>query len=275
MNISKNAAYLFTEHLKAMGRSEQTIRAYRSDLNMFFTDTFAYSGSPITLNPKSFEEAASAWLNNYRYTVAPKTTGRRLTTLRVFAKYCGIVNPLDGYSIPRTGPSIPHPIPEGITGVHRMISHGRNEEQKALVALCGLVGCRVSEALSVRPGDFNLDEMTLSIRGKGDRTRVVPVSESAWSVLCNPVARAILNGSSTVVSYHDRFARKTITNMGIASGLARRVASHDLRATFATAAYNQSNNLRVVQELLGHSSSQTTETYTQVRMDQMRKAAEL
>jgi len=61
-----------------------------------------------------------------------------------------------------------------------------------------------------------------------------------------------------------------ITLLGERAGLSRPIASHDLRATFGTAVFNKTGNLRTAQELLGHSSSATTEIYTGVDLKQMR-----
>lgn len=153
-----------------------------------------------------------------------------------------------------------------------MLELAKNNRQRALVALCGLAGLRVAEALSVTPMWFNTGDMTLTIRGKGDKTRVVPLSARAWQEIAPAVSDAILDGRVTVVDYKDRFARTLIRNLGKRAGLRRPVASHDLRATFATAAYDRSLDLRAVQELLGHANSKQTEVYTEVPIHRMRGA---
>jgi site-specific recombinase XerD len=126
---------------------------------------------------------------------------------------------------------------------------------------------------TVRFEDFDLDNMTLHVRGKGDKGRVVPVSNRAWGVLAMPVARAMMN-QCEVVGLKDRFARRVITELGVRAKLERHTSSHDLRATFATAVYDHTLDQRVVQELLGHSSGTTTEIYIGRSNDQMRKAVE-
>ena len=70
----------------------------------------------------------------------------------------------------------------------------------------------------------------------------------------------------------DRGARNAIKNLGKRSGLRREVASHDLRATFATDLLNRGVNIRIVQELLGHSSVETTQIYTATTLEAMREA---
>lgn len=260
---------LIEQHLSwltARGRSENTVRAYGSDLRLFLA---AQPGTTVG----TVEANAQTWLNQHRRTWGPKTTGRRLTSLRTFARWAGLTDALSDYTAPTPARSVPHPLPEGIDGVLRMIGAAKNQQQVALVALCGLVGLRVAEALAVQPGDIDYHEMTLSVRGKGDKTRIVPVSDKAWLHLAPAVGSAVMNGRPTVVGYQDRFARECLTAMAARAGLKRAVSSHDLRATFATAAYNACSDPLVVRDLLGHSSVETTQVYIGVGMASMRAAA--
>lgn len=159
--------------------------------------------------------------------------------------------------------------------MYRLIDVAHQENHKALIALCGLCGCRVAEALSIRPSDFDLEQMLLHIRGKGDKGRHVPVSNRAWDVMALSVTRAFVSENAQVVGLRDRFARQIISDLGERAGLRRHISSHDLRSTFATEIYNRTLDLRLVQELLGHSSSTTTELYTGISQDKMRAAVEL
>jgi integrase len=153
-----------------------------------------------------------------------------------------------------------------------MINYAKNPDQKALIALGGLVGCRIGESLAARFDWINVENMTIRIRGKGDKERTVPLSPLAWSHLQDAYVLSWAKPDKRLVSYEDRFARTIVGNLGVRAGLSRRVASHDLRATFGTAAYHETLNLRLVQELLGHASSNTTEVYTGVSMSEMRQA---
>jgi site-specific recombinase XerD len=259
----------FRSSLCARGRSDKTVRAYTTDLKTFLMEL-----ETVELPMTEYEEAAMNWLTANRRKLAPKTTGRRLTSLRVFARWAGYSEMLKDYSAPHPAKSQPHPLPEGMDGIRRLIAAANKDEHRALIALCGFLGCRVAEALTIRPSDFDLNEMMLTIRGKGDKTRIVPVSNQAWQVLAMPVTKAMVEGRE-VVGCKDRFARRIITDLGVKAGLRRHISSHDLRATFATAIYDKTLDIRVTQELLGHSSSQTTELYTNVTLDTMRKAVEL
>lgn len=270
MTLSPESIETFRLSLLGKGRSEDTVKAYSTDLKMMLQDL-----EETEILPGEFIQSAENWLTGNRKKVAAKTTGRRLTSLRAFGRWAGYGEILSDYSAPKPLRGQPHPLPEGIEGVKKLISVANNEKQKALIALCGFCGLRVSEALKVKPSHFDLNEMTLRVFGKGDKERLVPVSAVAWETLQMPVTRAFVEGDRLVVGLHDRFARRVITELGVRAGLKRRIASHDLRATFATYLSSQGVHLRTIQELLGHANSTTTEIYTGVSNAQMRAAVEL
>lgn len=270
MTLSLESIDSFRNSLSAKGRSPDTIKAYTTDLKVFLLEV-----EETAIPLKDLESFAENWLTANRKRIAPKTTGRRLTSLRAFAKWAELGPILHDYSVPTPAKGTPHPLPEGIDGVKRLIAATRNEKQQALIALCGYCGLRVSEALGVFPRDLDLHEMLLTVRGKGDKTRIVPVSSACWEVIAVPYTRAACDGGRAVVGLKDRFARRIITDLGRKAGLQRDIASHDLRATFATAVYDKTRDIRVVQELMGHASSQTTEIYTLVGTKKMREAVEL
>ena len=274
--VSLAAIGRFRNSLSARGRSDKTTKAYTSDLTIFLLETSpdAEKWETYECPMEEFEELAMNWLQANRRRLSPKTTNRRLTSLRAFARWAGWGDPLREYSAPTPAKGQAHPLPEGIEGVRRLIEVASNDRHKSLVALCGLAGLRIAEALEVRGQDFSTNSMTLQIRGKGDKTRFVPVSEELWNVIALPVMRSMLGDNEPIVGLKDRFARRLVTDLGVKAGLQRHISSHDLRATFATAVYDKSLDQRVVQELLGHSSGQTTEVYIGRSQSQMRSAVE-
>lgn len=268
--LSSESIDKYRAWLSARGLSERTAVAYATDLRMLLEEI-----ERDHLPMEEFEEIAQDWLTWNRRRLAPKTTSRRLTSARGFAKWAGLGVILEDYVAPHAGTPIPHPLPEGLDGVRRMIAEARTTEQSALVAFCGFIGTRVHEARAARPSHFDLINMELKILGKGDKVRYVPVSEEAWGVLAAPVTAAFLNNDALIVPLHDRVARGNITQMGRRAGLQRPVSSHDLRATFATAVYDKTKDMRLVQELLGHSSVETTQVYVGVRRKALHDAVNL
>lgn len=256
--------------LASRGKAENTIKAYTTDLEMFLD----WTQQPVPKNDYDLE--CAAWLNATRDAAMPKTTSRRLTSLKVFARWAKWpLDELSDYSAPDAGRSVPHPLPEGVAGVLSMIEVADGIEAKALIALCGLAGLRVHEALSIQPSAVDPELKLLNVRGKGDKTRPVPLGVTAWSYIFPAVVDALLNQKPVIVNLPDRTARDWVTRYGRLAELSRPVASHDLRATFATAAYRKSKDIRAVQELLGHASSSTTEGYIEVRLEEMRDAGDI
>ena len=270
----------FLNSLSERGHPSNTLRAYRSDVRMFLTWMEKQPPESLELRSNALSSLMAQYVTNHRDTWAPTTTQRKLTSLRAFARFLG-VSVLEDYNAPTPARARPHPLPEGMDGVIKLIDQADNNQQRALVALCGLVGLRVHEALNVTTQDVDLESQMLYVRGKGAKHREVPISTAAWAHIApayaDALVRATHDGTETapLVPYGDRRARAIITTLGQRAGLTRAISSHDLRATFATAAYGKTKNLRAVQDLLGHSTSKTTEVYTGITTEAMREASEL
>jgi integrase len=218
--------------------------------------------------------SAARYLNRNRRTWKPRTLGRKITAIRGWATWAGDPSVLANYKAPKPERPQPHPLPGGLADLLAMIDAcGTNGRNRALVALCGLCGLRVSEALDAAPDDIDLDTHTILVRGKGDVSRVVPISDRAWAFIEPALEGARFLHFPTIVGLRESWARDLLTELGRKAGVKRPVSSHDLRATFATAAYDHTKDLRAVQELLGHASAKTTEVYTGVSGAAMRRAA--
>lgn len=249
------------------------MRAYTTDIRMMWLE----QDLPTNINRSDLEDIAARWLNARRRgpgSVSPKTLGRRLTSVRALGSAIGI-SVLPNYNAPTPAAPEPHPLPEGVDGVLRMLDACNTDEQLALVTLCGLVGCRVAEARETAPTAFIFREKKLRIFGKGSKERVVPISDAAWEILLPIVVEAMSNPNEPIIKMGDRSARDTITRIGARAGLSTRVSSHDLRATFATQAYAKTKDLRAVQMLLGHASSKQTEVYVGIGDKALRDAANI
>lgn len=224
---------------------------------------------------QNLEGDTAVYLNTGRRNWSAKTTCRKLTTFRSFGQWLGFPTFLATYKPPTPAKPQPHPIPEGIAGVVAMIDRTRNPLHKALLALNGLMGLRIDEVVNITTDCFDVENMTLKVRGKGDKTRVIPISDLAWKYIEPRFEYCGENSNLKLVPYTNSGARKAVTRHGRNASLSTRVRSHDLRATFLTAAYTKTKDLRAVQELAGHADPKTTMTYTGVSMAAMREAANL
>lgn len=269
----------FHNSLSDSGCSMNTARAYRADLRTFLSwtgtlgEAVPQGGIPLSY----FDQTAVEWLKAERKKVAAKTLLRRITSLKAFGAWAGVKTPvLEGYRGPTPKRSDPHPIEEGIPGVLRMIEAATDRVHKCLCALTGLLGLRVSEARAVHSRDIDVERMTVVVRhGKGDKERTLPISPQAWVYIMPVWMMRERAGGGVLVPIADRTARDTVTRLARRAGLAHHVASHDMRATVGTATYRKTKDIRVVQEILGHASVETTQIYTQVRQNEMREALDL
>jgi integrase/recombinase XerD len=273
MDIYGLSVDAFLDQLQLRGASANTSKAYKSDLDAF-SRWVAAEGGPYD----GMETAAATFLNERRQTHAAKTVNRYLTTLREFGKFHGMPSFLHNYIPPTPATAEPHPLPDGMDDVYRMIRAATTNQQKALIALCGMCGLRVEEAVNVTPDSIKVRDTgrVLKVRGKGDKVRNVPISTQAWDYMQRAVDSAALQGgpNARVVGVGNRGARAVISRLGRRAGVLRPVSSHDLRATFGTHAYETSKDLRAVQELMGHSSPNTTVTYTRVSEQTKREVVE-
>ena len=259
----------FLQSMTTNGASQNTIRAYRADLRGLDN----HLPRPVLLERGLLEPQTANYLTENRPSWKPNTTNRKLACFRKFGRHLGWPDFLAEYRPPRAEKGYAHPLPEGVAGILAMLEAARKPEHTALVALCGLLGLRVGEALKVRPSHFNHVRNELTVYGKGDKQRVVPVHESVWQYLVPAMIKA-QSMNKRLIPLHDRTARRAWTSMAQRAGLAHS-ATHDGRMTVGTVAYHTSGgDIRAVQELLGHASSSTTETYTRVDYDKMKRAVD-
>jgi site-specific recombinase XerD len=278
--LSPSLSETFATALSSRGLSDATVRAYCSDL----TEFIEWAGENPT--SASFDLLVTDWLNIGRRGTpghrdgkpwAPKTTGRRVTSMRTFARTMGWPTPaLSVYRAPMPARPVPHPLTDGVSAVRKMLTFCDSNRHRALVALCALGGLRCNEARTLPPGGVDPLEMTITVMGKGSRQRVIPMSDDLWLCIHLAWSTAQATGAPSIVGLSDRQARQAITDIAKRAGISQHVSSHDLRATFATAVYNNSGrDIRATQELLGHSSTKQTEVYVDVPMTRLREAASI
>jgi integrase/recombinase XerC len=221
------------------------------------------------------EVATSLYLNEIRKNQSPATVNRKIATFRNYAKSHGHVI-LAEYTRPKPGKQHPHPLPEGVNAIDRMAEKARTEDEQAIIALCGYCALRVSEARSISTHSIDLStgSPVLRVVGKGDKTRRVPVGSKAWAIL-EPYYQRHMPADVHFILLSDSAARRAWNRLGARAELERRTSSHDGRATAATHMLNAGANVRTVQEILGHTSLNTTQIYLGTTMRNMKKAMEL
>jgi integrase/recombinase XerC len=155
---------------------------------------------------------------------------------------------------------------------------------RAVLEMLYSTGCRISELVSLDVTDLNLKDRTALVLGKGSKERIVYIGREALGVLREYLlrrrvraaadadsARALfLNGKGTRLT--DRGVRFVLGAYLRAAGLGKRVTPHTFRHSFATHLLDRGADIRAVQELLGHASLSTTQVYTHVGVERLKKA---
>ena len=156
--------------------------------------------------------------------------------------------------------------------------HGHRD--LALLELLYGTGARVSEAIGIDVDDVDLDQAAVRLRGKGDKARTVPLGQyarealSAYLVRARPMkapphAKLFVNARGGPLTRQG--AHLILFNVAEIAGLPKGIGPHTLRHSFATHLLDGGADVRVVQELLGHSAVSTTQIYTLVTVDKLRE----
>ena len=209
----------------------------------------------------SGEPTFSAWVSNaHRAGAKAQVVSSMLAAAKAYCNYACLDDQrreLNKYKAPKPAPPSPHPLPNGIDDLYKMLEASSGFVRLA-VGLGGFAGTRVSETRSL--DEHSIDNNYLIIRGKGDKTRRVPINE--------PLANLIeeeYEGIGPMVPYGDSWLRKRISQSAIDAGVLHRdgsvPSSHDLRATFATGVFNRTKDIWLVSQLLGHGDVKQTQTY--------------
>lgn len=154
--------------------------------------------------------------------------------------------------------------------IRQILAAPVNLKHRAMLSLIYACGLRRSELLNLQPGDIDSKRGLIIIRqGKGNKDRIVPLPEAILQMLriyfraCRPV-KWLFEGHAKESQYSPVSLAKVLKNSAIKAGVKKPVSLHWLRHSYATHLLEQGTDLRIIQELLGHKSSKTTEIYTHV-----------
>ncbi len=267
--------------------SPNTIDAYRHDINLLFDHLGQQGLTPLDVKLEDLELFA-AWLHDRG--VGAKSQARILSGVRSFYHYLTV----DGYlDIDPTelleSPHLPEHIPEYLSTeeVDRLeeavdLTAPEGHRNRAIVEVFFSCGLRVSELVNLKLSDLFLDDRFMRILGKGNKERLVPVSERAVSELGfwfdDRRQMNIKPGEEDYVFLNRRGHHLTrtmilimIKRLGEAAGIRKTISPHTLRHSFATALLRGGADLRVIQVLLGHADIGTTEIYTHMDDESLRQ----
>ena len=222
---------------------------------------------------------------------SPRSVARAIACYRGFYRFLVIdgrlkASPADDLRPPRAWKVLPRYL--AVEEVDRLIAQPavdtpRGLRDRALIELLYATGMRVSELISLRPSDINLEASYLTCTGKGDKQRIVPIGDEAadWVRKYVKQARPTLLGkrSSLRLFVNARGGGPGLTRVGFwkilkgyarQAGLTRTLSPHMLRHSFATHLLERGADLRAIQMMLGHANLSTTQIYTHVLEQRMR-----
>ena len=156
---------------------------------------------------------------------------------------------------------------------------------RAMIELLYSSGLRIQELLSLNLKNIDYISNLVTVRGKGDKERIVPVGDKSLSAIREYINERRAQGlpydinsplflNSQAKRLDQRSARRVINNWFIKAGITKKVSPHTLRHTFATHILDRGCDLRSVQEMLGHKNLSTTQIYTHVTIESLKKVYE-
>jgi integrase/recombinase XerD len=284
--MSSNSDYLetFLDSLYLeQGVSENTLSAYRSDLDKFCR--FLKDENLMTVTGLDVE---SYLAHRVDLALKPRSTARSISALKRFYQYFvreKVISdsPMLNISQPKAGQSLPKTLSEA--EVEALLNAPNIEEamglrDKAMLELLYATGLRVSELVGLRMEQINLSQVVVFVKGKGNKERLVPFGEEAMYWL----EQFLKGGRSQMIKHATDFVfpskrgvgmtRQTfwhrIKHYAILAAVESPISPHTMRHAFATHLLNHGADLRVVQMMLGHSDLSTTQIYTHVANERLK-----
>ena len=297
MALDSELAKAYRSHLiSERNLSENSIRAYLADLESLL----------LHINQLGVSEFAQLELNHIRSWLANLSTKgaarssitRRVVSIRAFTYWgarSGWLSRDIGKDLiaPKPERSLPDvlDIESAALAIKALEVRAQEEESASSLRDLALVevlygsGIRISELVGLDLGDIDRQRSTIKVMGKGSKERIVPIGQPALTAVDNWInnARAELvseaSGSALFIGSRgkridQRVARSVVYQAMEAIGSDKKLGPHTLRHSAATHLLEGGADLRTVQEILGHSSLATTQIYTHVSQERIKKAYE-
>ena len=272
------------------GKAENTRNSYRRDL-----DNFSQFCTEKELNLADIESSDMREYISYRVIdggLANSSIRREITAIRQFMQWMLLakkleINPAEELKLKKQPPKLPNII--DIETLNRLMEQPDPKtpmqkelwiRDRAILELFYSSGLRISELRNLRFIDIDLTRMQVRVVGKGDKTRIVPVGSKARDSLLEYIKiyikwMGVLNKNDYIfITRHKTHLtvsqiRSRVEFQAERAGLEQHLYPHLLRHCFATHMLSNSHDLRAVQEMLGHTSISTTQTYTHLDFDSL------
>lgn len=288
MNVNVSLK-LFIEYLQIEKNcSQYTIGYYNQDIREFFM--FMSEQAVENVKDVTYTEARLFLTKLYKQQLARRSIARKISSLRSFYKFLlreKLVdeNPFSLVSIPKADQRLPEFFYEEEIRELFAACHAEtplDQRNLALLEVLYGTGIRVSECASIHLHDLDMSLSTVLVRGKGHKERYVPFgnyAKNALSIYIEDGRNKLLKNKKHPFLFVN-FRGEPITTRGIRTILNKMIEKtalngsihpHMLRHSFATHLLNNGADLRTVQELLGHANLSSTQVYTHVSNEYLRK----
>ncbi|MCD6095502.1 MAG: tyrosine-type recombinase/integrase [Thermoprotei archaeon] len=259
----------FKAYLEFRGYSQGTIKQYLNDVRLFVKIT---NSMPWEANSKTILFFLLDLKRKRSY--KSSTLYRKICSLKTFYEFLKRIgltneNPIDNIERPKLRKRLPQFLTE--EEVEKLIMVADNFRNKLIVRLLYTTGLRVSELVNLNWEDIDFKNKEIIVRsGKGGKGRIVLVDETTLKMLLKYKEMTGKNRGS-IFDLSVRTVQHIIKELRERAKLTKKVTPHVLRHTFATHLLEAGADIRAIQELLGHSSLSTTQIYTHVTREHIRR----
>lgn len=252
------------DELKIRGYSSKTIKSYKGQIRRFIE---YHEKQPYALDKQDIDNYLLHLLSSKD--ISHSYVNQIVSAIKFL--YKNVYN-MQNICIDLERPKKEKKLPEILSKneISKLLKAVKNLKHKAILYLVYSAGLRVGEVVKLKPTDIDSDRMLIHIiQGKGKKDRYTILSETALSILRQYVKvykpeHWLFPGQHPDKHLTERSVQKVFDNARIDAKIRKDVSVHNLRHSFATHLLEGGVNLRYIQELLGHSSSKTTEIYTHV-----------
>ncbi len=255
--------------------SENTIESYGSDISKFIE--YLKNKDVLKVDKDDIRGYVKSIGNNER-----TSQSRKLSSLRTFFEFLvrkGYLNvsPMDGVEGPKLGRYLPDVL--SVEEVEKLIEIEPSDDftfrNRTILELLYSTGLRISELVGLKLENINLDMAFIKVMGKGSKERIIPINDYTLEFLdkyIKEVRPRMLKGVQTdylFLNNHGKVISRQAVFLMIKKraeeiGLKKDISPHTLRHSFATHMLQNGADVRFIQEFLGHSDVSTTEIYTHV-----------
>ncbi len=282
----------FLSHLRIeRGLSDNTVSSYSSDLVKYFGYLSQIKRIPLQVTREDIAEYTGVMKNKNGYSA--RTIARNLSAIKMFYRFLITegrltINParlLDPVKLPGRLPgTLSHDEVERLLNCPD-IKTALGQRDSAMLELLYATGLRVSELVGLHLVNMNLEPGYIRTIGKGSKERIVPMGDKARDALKLYLSygrRELIREKNSPFLFlnakGDSMSRqgfwKIIKKYGIMAGITKKITPHSLRHSFATHLLEGGADLRSVQIMLGHSDISTTQIYTHVSRERLKKIHE-